>query len=126
MERWLLFSKFKTETTMSRVRKKIAVTPGENLIHRADALKLGLQVALESKKQRPQTGATDTATPVRGNTTCPDCPVRPVPASYSGVIVRCERCRKEYRKCSRCRSTYDINGACGPCNPKSGFVIALA
>jgi len=125
MERRLLFSKFKNETTMSRVRKKIAVAPGENLIHRADALKLGLQVALESKKRRPQTGATETATLVWDNSTCPDCPVRPARISYLNPIVRCERCKKEYRKCSGCYSLCDVNTVCGPCNPRA-VVRALA
>jgi len=53
MECRLLFSKFKNEATMFRVQEKIMVPTGGNSIHRAEALKLGLQAALKSKKQRP-------------------------------------------------------------------------
>jgi len=83
MECRLLFSKFKSEATISRVQEKIAVSTGEDSVHRAIAFKLGLQAALDSKKPCPQTGATNGAAPrhnlmqEKGWKHCPGEPPRP-------------------------------------------------
>ena len=61
MERRLLFSQFKYETTMAEVQDKIGGTLGNLSAHRASAFKLGLRTALDVKKRSAQ-ATTDSVT----------------------------------------------------------------
>ena len=56
MEGLLLLSKFKNETTKSRIQEQVEGISGNHLSHRAEAFKLGLRTVLDLKQQ------TDTVT----------------------------------------------------------------
>lgn len=56
MECRLFFSRFKNEATILRMQEKISGISASRSTHQADALKLGLQVALDLKRRDSQVG----------------------------------------------------------------------
>ena len=98
MECRLFFSRFKNEDTISRMREKIAGMSASRSVHQADALKVGLQAALDLKKRDSRVGLS--------NETCQSCSrigqanhlVRPGGTKYerTGRYSWCQGCGKEF------------------------------
>jgi len=56
MECRLFFSRFKNDATVFRMQEKISGISASRSVHQADALKLGLQAALDRKKRNSRAG----------------------------------------------------------------------
>jgi len=108
MECRLFFSRFKNEATIRHMQEKISGICANRSAHQADALKLGLQAALDIKKRDSQVG-TDCVMLL-----CPerDCPGNKSYTSYSleGIVNNefCQPCFKIGRTrlliCMGCRN----------------------
>jgi len=122
MECELLFSKFKNKSTISRVEEKISSTPGNHLVHRARAFKLGLRAALDTKKGNHCHGSqAGTTEGVALRCTSSHCKGHGEPMSYSsaGHNLYCPRCDSLLMQCAGCGwIRWRVQPSCSSCNKR--------
>ena len=130
MECRLFFSRYQSPATVLRMQEKFASVGATRSAHQADALKLGLQSALDIKKRDSLLG--------RGNIMLrcpePDCPGNKSYTSYSlGDVVNNEFCqpcfkigRERFLTCTGCgHQRIDRGIQCQRCKKTFALVVSF-
>jgi len=118
MECRLLFSKFWNGVTMTRAQEKIGNTPGNHLLHRAGAFKLGLRAALDLKKPGPHAGVIDGVMLRCRSQSCSGYNEHML-YSFAGSRRYCPVCRYCYMQCVGCGDIREyIDPSCRSCKKR--------